>query len=199
MPTPVLGPYRTHARRGEGFSSLLIVLVLILVCSMFVWQHFLKNRALIMAGKQCVAMREYNQGADLEYRRHFRERNKSNAQSLRTETSRFVAATLAGKYDSNRTGFEQKYDEEIAQLLDSIQTLDLNQVPKQFWASHVTLATSHRPLYESVELLKAGLAEEGAERSKFYGEAKRSLKEGLALSYKGEEGIRAQLGVWSGR
>ena len=178
-------------RRGNSVPMLLFLLALTLGLTLFVWQNFIRYRPLIRAGKNVTVMTKYDLMADMEYRRHFKERNQANVQRCRANTGRFVADTVRGKYASSRDDFDQRHDELLQELLASIDDLDSNSVPPAFLNAHLRLSTSHRPLYESLQELKLGYYAEGSVRNSHFDTAKKRITEGSALSQQGEQGIVA--------
>ena len=194
--SPIADPRRSWRRRGQSFGSCLLMIVLVLGGTLFAWQKFGKTRALIRAGEQTLPMKEYNRGGDMEYRRHFREHNVHNAGACRTIVNQLYVDTTKGKFKDKNAEFDQRYYETIQKLLDSIEELDMNSVPKLFMPHHKKLASSYKPFYECCELLKQGFYSEGADQKAKYAEAQKKLQGGWKLSNEGENGIKSNLGNW---
>ena len=186
-------PRRTHRRRGEGFGSCLLMIILVLGGGIFFWYKFGKNRALIRAGQQLLIMKEYNQDADIAYRRHFREKNAGNAQQSREMMKKLVGETMKGKYTGKAEDFEQKCHEANEKLLEGITELDMNQVPKQFISAHKTLSTSYGQLYQALEELKNAYSTEPAQQKAAMEKAYKVYLEAYNNSVKGENAIRASI------
>lgn len=181
--------YAHSPRRGSSFGLLLVIFAGVLAGALFFYGHIMKVHPLVMAGKQCIISKEYNQTADLEYRRHFKEHNQGNAQRTRSEMSRLVADTLRGKYAGKLEDFNQRYDERLNELLAFLSELDSNSVPAAIAPSHILLATSHRCYYDCLENLRLGVRAEGSEQKARFSDAQKYLAEGLSDSQRGESGI----------
>ena len=191
----VTSPYRVWRKRGQSFGNCLLMIVIVFGLALFGWQKFGKTRVLIMAGKQVLPLKEYNQAADLEYRRHFREHNAYNAQNARVSMTKFYTDVTKGKYKDKASDFEQRYYESLQLLLDYISELDMNMVPGPFMAHHIKMSSSYRPFYEMLEALKVGYSAEGQDQKNAYIDAQKKLTEGLRLSNEGERGIKAVIGM----